>query len=73
MKTKNDNAVAVADRLLSIKDTADRLGVSTRTLYRMFSAGEFPSPVKTGPTRHGSRCRESDVASYLERITRERR
>ena len=34
--------------LLTLKDAAVRLSLSTRTLHREISAGRFPRPVKIG-------------------------
>jgi excisionase family DNA binding protein len=47
--------------LLTAKQVADRIGISTRTLRRWIDAGYFP-----GPTLFGSRPRwtEEDWAAY---------
>lgn len=45
MKT---NELHPAPLLLTLKDAALRLSLSTRTLQREISAGRFPRPVKIG-------------------------
>lgn len=34
------------DRLISIKESASRLGISVRTLYRMIADKQIPEPIK---------------------------
>lgn len=53
------------DRLLSIRQVAERLGLSTRAVYRLCAKGEFPKPVKLGGA---TRFYESDLQSFLERL-----
>jgi excisionase family DNA binding protein len=47
--------------LMSVREAATRLGVSSRTIYRMIGDGTF-SPVRV---RHSTRIRGSDLASLL--------
>jgi len=42
--TKNDDEMALMDA----RDVARRLNVSTRTVWRLLSAGQLPKPVRIG-------------------------
>jgi excisionase family DNA binding protein len=59
----------MGERLLKLKEAADRLSVSVRTLWRRIAAGHLPQPVKVGDC---SRMPESDVNAYIERLKKER-
>jgi prophage regulatory protein len=49
--------------LLTARDVAARLSMSTRTLYRLVAAGEFPRPVRRG--RKWVRWRNEDIRRFL--------
>ena len=57
------------DHLLTLPDAASRLSISKRTLERLISAGDFPSPLKIG---RSSRIASRDLAAYLEKLRRAR-
>ena len=54
------------DRLLSIKDVLDIVGISKSGLYKKINAGEFPAPVAIG--QRAVRFREADVQSWMDRL-----
>lgn len=51
--------------LLDVRQVADRLGCSTRTVRRLADSGELPAGFKMRALR---RWLASDVAAYVERI-----
>lgn len=57
------------NRLLSVKETAHRLGVSRRTLERQVANGAFPGPLKVG-------CKSlffvADVEAYFAKLRAQR-
>jgi len=53
------------DRLVSLSDTAARLGLSTRAVYRLIARDDLPPPVKVGGA---SRFFRSDIDAYLNRL-----
>ena len=44
----SENAAASASPLMTAKDLAQMLQLSTRTLWRLLSAGRLPPPVRIG-------------------------
>lgn len=52
----------MSERLLTAAEVADRLRVSTMTIYRLIRAGELPA-VRVG---RNYRVREPDLEAYLE-------
>lgn len=48
---------------ISAKELAERLSLSTRTVWRLLSAGKLPKPVSIGGSK---RFRMSDVNMFLE-------
>jgi excisionase family DNA binding protein len=52
-----------ASRLLPVRDVADRLAVSEKTIYRMVSAGELPALHVCGQIRF----HPDKLAAWLER------
>ena len=56
---------ADGERLLSVVETAKRLGVCRRTLEREVASGKFPPPVKT---RGKSLFFLSDVLRHFEQL-----
>jgi excisionase family DNA binding protein len=59
----------VADRLLTLREVALRLGVSVRKIYRMIHDGNLPQPVKVG---RAARLPESEVAAFIESLKQRR-
>ena len=57
------------DRLLTIKETAQTLGISVRALYRLIASGELPAPLKIGKA---SRMSMTEIHAYIERLKAER-
>ncbi len=56
-------------QLLTVKETAERLSISRRTLYRLIQDKQFPRPLEIG----GSvRFTESDILGFLRRLERRR-
>jgi excisionase family DNA binding protein len=52
-------------RLLRVRQVAEQLGVSVRTVWRIVADGELPQPVKV----RGCSCwPEAVVQQYLERL-----
>lgn len=51
------------DRLLKLTDVTARVALSRAAIYRRVNAGEFPSPVKLGPT--SVRWRKSEVDAWI--------
>jgi predicted DNA-binding transcriptional regulator AlpA len=58
------------DRLLTVREVAAWLGVSTRTVYRLVAAGTFPPPIRY--SHKTARWFGSDVRRHLERLRKER-
>ena len=52
-------------RLLTVREVADAIRVSTMTVYRLIRAGELPA-IRVG--KH-FRIRESDLSAYLDAQT----
>lgn len=52
------------DRLLRRREVEEITGMSRSSLYRLMQGGEFPRPVKVGPT--AVRWRASDITVWLE-------
>ena len=53
------------DRLVRINEAAKMLGVSRRTVYRMFADGQLVGPVKV---RGCSGAMESELKRYIEQV-----
>lgn len=66
LKTGNDVSGV---SLLTLKQAAQRLAISKRTLERLIASGLFPAPLKIG---RASRVTEIDVSSYLSQLLQER-
>lgn len=54
----------MSDKILKVKETADRVGLSQRMIYLEISAGRFPRPVQLSPRRVG--WLESEVDKWIE-------
>jgi excisionase family DNA binding protein len=61
---------ALGPALLTVKQVAMMLGVSSRTIHRLVASGDLPGPVKVGSA---SRFPCSEIEEYLERLKAERR
>ena len=57
-------AVPAGERLLTVREVAVALRVSTMTVYRLIRGGELRA-LRVG---HSYRIRESDVDAYLEEV-----
>lgn len=51
------------DRLIRLRDVAQRVGLSKATIYRKLRAGAFPKPVTIGGT--AVRWRESAIDGWI--------
>jgi len=49
--------------LLTVKEVAEMLGLSERTIYRLSDAGNMPSPVKLGAA---VRWRTKELETWIE-------
>ncbi len=56
-------------QLLTIREVAGRLCLSTRAVYRLVADGALPCPVKIGAA---SRFYESDIRDFLEKLRKQR-
>lgn len=54
--------MAAEHRLLTVREVADSIRVSTMTVYRLIKGGELPA-IRVG--KH-FRIREADLGSYLD-------
>lgn len=52
------------NRLISPEQTAELLGISLRTLRRMWQQGEGPAVIRVSARRQG--CRPEDIDAYLD-------
>lgn len=62
MKQLNRQEAVVADRLLTVREVAARLGVSTRQVWKLAASGRLPAPVRLA---RSVRWRESDIADFI--------
>nr|WP_240906426.1 AlpA family phage regulatory protein [Komagataeibacter xylinus] len=60
---RNEPALA---QLLTAREVADRLRITTRTLYRKLERGGFPKPVRLGP--QCVRWDEGDVRAWVDKM-----
>ena len=54
----------MGDRLLRRRQVEEITGMSRSSIYRLMQNGEFPRPVRVGPT--AVRWRESEITAWLE-------
>ena len=55
-------AAVVAERLLTVREVAARLGVSTRQIWKLTGSGQIPASLRLA----GSvRWRASDIAAFI--------
>ena len=52
------------DRLLTIKQIEDQIGISRSTIYRRMQEGRFPKPKRIGP--RATRWSESEIKVWLD-------
>ena len=52
------------DRLLRRRNVEEITGLSRSSIYRLMQEGEFPRPVRVGPT--AVRWRETDITAWLD-------
>ena len=57
------------ERLINVRETATRLGLSVRTIWKLVSTGKLAPPLKIGAAR---RWRETDITAYIERLSEAR-
>lgn len=57
------------ERLVTIREAAQTLGISIRALYRLIASGELPAPLKVG---RASRIAMTELHAYIERLKAER-
>ena len=69
METKRKLSEFINEQLIGLREFAELLGVTPRTVYRLIQGGHFPKPVKVG---HSVRFPVSDVQAYIERLKQER-
>lgn len=60
--TKRDALTEI--KFITVKQAAEALAVSKRTLYRLIAEGRFPRPIKVGSV---SRIRLRDVQEFIDR------
>lgn len=58
----NGGAPQIAPVLLTAEETALLVSVSTRTLWRLLSAGKFPRPVRVGGS---TRWRRAEIEQWI--------
>lgn len=58
----------MTDKLITVKEAASRLSVSTRTVYRLMDSGDLPS-FKVGPKSR--RISESALQSFILKASQE--
>lgn len=57
------------ERLLSVREVSEILGLSIRTVYRQAAGGDFPKPIKVGGS---SRFLLSEILAFFDRMKRQR-
>lgn len=65
----NQSVASEEQLLLTLKQAAQRLAISRRTLERLIASGDFPSPLKIG---RSSRVPLSDLQIYFARLLQSR-
>jgi excisionase family DNA binding protein len=68
--TPMETTPTTKDTLISLKDTANRLNLSVRAVYRLVARGILPRPFKVGGA---TRFFESDLDRYFESLKAARR
>jgi excisionase family DNA binding protein len=62
----SNDSESKAPLLITVKEAAERLSLSTRTLHREISAGRFPRPVKIG---RASRVPIAALVDYVRSLS----
>lgn len=65
MNTRRPLSEVLTERFIGMKEFAELLCVTPRTIYRLKQSGLVPKPVKVG---HSLRFPVSDVQAYIERL-----
>jgi predicted DNA-binding transcriptional regulator AlpA len=52
------------EQMLTVKDVADALSISVRSVWRWTAVGKIPPPIKLG--HHAARWRASDIQQLLD-------
>ena len=55
---------AGSDRMLTMREVAERTGLSRATVYRLIAAGTFPRQIKVGEV--AARWSEAEVERWIE-------
>lgn len=55
-------AAQSADRLLTVRDVAERLNISTRQVWKLLAAQKLPEPLRLS---RSVRWRESDITRFI--------
>ena len=58
------------EKLISLKDTAEKLNLSVRAVYRLIASGILPPPVKVGGA---TKFFESDLKNYFDALKAKRK
>ena len=58
--------MTMGDRLLRRRQVEEITGMTRSSIYRLMQTGDFPPPVRVGPT--AVRWRESDITGWLESL-----
>lgn len=64
-----DEDITLGTVLLSVRKVAAMLDLSSRQIWRLVAAQQFPQPVRIG---HSSRWFSSEIQAYLEKLKRGR-
>lgn len=62
MTTTATSETAANERMIRVADLAGRLGISTRQVFKLLSAGRLPAPIRLG---RSVRWRESLIDEWL--------
>lgn len=60
----DEEVITMQDRLLRRRQVEEITGMSRSTIYKMMQSGEFPRPVRIGPS--AVRWRASDIVAWVE-------
>ena len=63
-----DPNTPIAGKLLRVSDVAERLGVSTRQIWRLVATFGLPEPITVG--RRSKRWRPADIESYIKSLAK---
>ena len=66
--TEADDRLSVMDRLLTMREVEQAVGLSRSAIYDRIAAGRFPQPVKIGAK--SSRWVSSDIQSWIDSLPR---